>query len=265
MAGQGTPGQGRRGRAVPGAIQGGCGCTPAVSRKSPYADIKPAGTDAADGRGIVREAAGQAAGSGAGAVGRAPGKLWHSSPGAPGGSASRCPPDGCPPDGCRQRAVGFGFPCARIRAWEVRRRDEQITAEPPRAAPVRGRRRRGLPRPARRHGRLLRLGRAPQPAPPARSARDRRRLRQPRRRAVRHLRGARVRGPLRHADGAGSAHMPAGGRHHPGPPPLRPRQRGDHGGLPVDHGVRRAARPRRGVPGCARRSAGWADRPRSPS
>ncbi|MFI0432262.1 MAG: DNA polymerase III subunit alpha [Candidatus Nanopelagicales bacterium] len=50
-------------------------------RKSPYADIKPAGADAADGRGIVREAAEAPAIAPSGGP---PGKLWHSSPGSSG-------------------------------------------------------------------------------------------------------------------------------------------------------------------------------------
>jgi len=84
MAGQGTPGQGTAGQGRAGSDPGRVWLYASGFRKSPYADIKPAGTDAADGRGIVREAAGQAAGSGAGAVGKAPGKLWHSSPGSSG-------------------------------------------------------------------------------------------------------------------------------------------------------------------------------------
>jgi error-prone DNA polymerase len=50
-------------------------------RKSPYADIRPAGADPSDGRGITRAAPGKAA---AAAAEAAPAKLWHSSHGSPG-------------------------------------------------------------------------------------------------------------------------------------------------------------------------------------
>ena len=49
-------------------------------RKSPYADIRPAGVDAADARGIVRSAQPAAGATAPGA----PAKLWHSSPGSSG-------------------------------------------------------------------------------------------------------------------------------------------------------------------------------------
>lgn len=51
-------------------------------RKSPYADIKPAGGDPSDGRGITR--AGPPAALPAVAAQEAPAKLWHSSQGSPG-------------------------------------------------------------------------------------------------------------------------------------------------------------------------------------
>ena len=56
-------------------------------RKSPYADIRPAGGDTADGRGITRTSGSASPSRGAdtsSAPGEAPGKLWHSSPGSSG-------------------------------------------------------------------------------------------------------------------------------------------------------------------------------------
>jgi error-prone DNA polymerase len=51
-------------------------------RTSPYADIRPAGGDPADGRGIVRDAAPPPVP--AAKIQQAPAKLWHSSHGSPG-------------------------------------------------------------------------------------------------------------------------------------------------------------------------------------
>ncbi len=116
-----------------------------------------------------------------------------------------------------------------------------------------------LHRPARRHGRVLRLGVAAGASRAARAAGDRRGQRDPWRRPVRDVRSADVRRAGRHADEPGAPAVSRGDRAAAG---LRGLPggfaRGD-GRLRRRHPPRRAALPRRGLP--RRRGCGPPARP----
>ena len=116
--------------------------------------------------------------------------------------------------------------------------------------------------PARRHGRLLRVGRAARPARAAGPAGGGRRRRRPGRGGRRVLRGPGLRRALGDAVGAGPPAVPAGGVPRRAPRPLRRGERPGHGDLPRRHPAGRAAVARRGVPRRRRRACAGSGRRR---